>query len=179
MAIAIATRLSPKAMTTLGVMAFVTLCFQTFNSSALPSADAATLDRLDVIERQMATLRATMNHVLKETDTEAPANITWPDKPSSDEGLEAAVKFFFGIAAIMAWGASVSIFFNEAGAKAERTFAIGIWAACATFVALWYLGQPREWYDYFLGATWGFTVALFLSAVFDGRDEVVVDGQKA
>ncbi|KAG9833570.1 alpha/beta-hydrolase, partial [Aureobasidium melanogenum] len=87
---AIATRLSPKAMTTLGVMAFATLCFQTFNSSALSSIDATILARLEVIERQMATLRATMNHVLKETDAEAPANITWPDQPSSDEGLEAA-----------------------------------------------------------------------------------------
>ncbi|KAH0157296.1 hypothetical protein KCU67_g7964, partial [Aureobasidium melanogenum] len=103
---AIATRLSPKAMTTLGVMAFVTLCFQTFNSSALSPIDATTLARLDVIERQMATLQATMNHVLKETNTEVPANITWPDQPSSDEGLEEVVKFFFGMAAIMAWGAS-------------------------------------------------------------------------
>ncbi|KAH0256847.1 hypothetical protein KCU91_g16718, partial [Aureobasidium melanogenum] len=176
---AIATRLSPKAMTTLGVMAFVTLCFQTFNSSALSPIDAPTLARLDVIERQMATLRATMNHVLNETNTEIPANIPWPDQPSSDEGLEAAVRIVFFVAAVMAWGASVSIFFNEAGAKAERAFAMGIWVACATFVALWYLGQPREWYGYFLGATWGFMVALFLSAVFDGRDEVVVDGQKA
>ncbi|KAG9639650.1 hypothetical protein KCU95_g18554, partial [Aureobasidium melanogenum] len=176
---AIATRLSPKAMTTLGVMAFATLCFQTFNSSALSPIDATILARLEVIERQMATLRATMNHVLKETDAEAPANITWPDQPSSDEGLEAAVSIVFFVAAVLAWGASVSIFFNEMGAAAERTFAMGIWAACATFVALWYLGQPREWYGYFLGATWGFMVALFLSMVFCGREEVVVDGQKA
>ncbi|KAH0342466.1 alpha/beta-hydrolase, partial [Aureobasidium melanogenum] len=123
---AIATRLSPKAMTTLGVMAFVTLCFQTFNSSALSPIDATILARLDVIERQMATLRATMNHVLNETNTEIPANIPWPDQPSSDEGLEAAVRIVFFVAAVMAWGASVSIFFNEAGAKAERAFAVAL-----------------------------------------------------
>lgn len=106
-------------------------------------------------------------------------NITWPKQSSSDEGLGEALRFFFFIAAVMAWGASVAIFFNEVGAAAERTFAMGIWAACATLVALWYLGPPREWYGYLLGSTWGFMVAIFLSVVFDGRDEAVVDGQKA
>lgn len=176
---ALATQLSPKAMITLGVMAFVILCFQSFNSSALPSVDAATLARLDTIDRQMATLRATMNHVLKETDTEVPGNITWPNQFSPDEGLGEALRIVFFCAAVMAWGASMAIFFQEMGAAAQRTFAMGIWAACATFVALWYLGQPREWYGYFLGSTWGFMVAIFLSVVFDGRGEAVVDGQKA
>ena len=76
---AFATQLSTKAITCLGVMAFITLCFQTFDSSTLASADAAMLARFDVIDRQMEVLRTTMNRVLKETDTEIPADMKWPD----------------------------------------------------------------------------------------------------
>ncbi|KEQ66595.1 uncharacterized protein M437DRAFT_39544 [Aureobasidium melanogenum CBS 110374] len=179
---AIATRLSPKAMTTLGVMAFVTLCFQTFNSSALPSLDATTLARLDAIERQIATL----NHILAETNSTVPLNLTFPTRSSPDTSLAEVTKMVFGIAAILAWAASMSIFFEEVGKAASRTFAMGIWTACVTFVGLWYFGEPREWYGYFLGANWGFIGAVFLAVVFDRRDggvdrlkEAVVDGQKA
>lgn len=176
---AFATKLSTKAFTCLGVMAFITLCFQTFDSSALASADAAMLARLDVVDRQMEVLRTTMNRVLKETDTGIQADMKWPNQPSSDEGLEEALKIFFWIPAIGAWGTSMCFFYNDIGASAERTFAIGIWAACATFAALWYLGEPREWYGYFLGSTWGFLAAIFLSTLFDGKDEAIADGQKA
>ena len=89
------------------------------------------------------------------------------------------MKLFFGIAAIGAWGTSLGMFYNDVGAAAERTFAIGIWAVCATLTALWYLGEPKEWYGYFLGSTWGFLAAIFLSTLFHGKDEAVVDGQKA
>jgi hypothetical protein len=72
----IAVALSPRAITALGAMALITLCFQTFDSLATPSqSDAMTLARLNIVDQQMATLRATMNHVLKETNTTIPSNL--------------------------------------------------------------------------------------------------------
>jgi hypothetical protein len=173
----IATRLSPKAMTALGAMALITLCFQTFNPSTLPSTDVPTLARLETIDRQIITLRAAINQILKEKDTTTP-NISWPAKTPVSNEFASVVKVVFGLAAVPALIHALIVFYEEAGAAAQRTVAVGVWVACAVFVALWYLGQSREWYGYLLGATWGFYGGMFLSVFFTEDDELV-NGTKA
>lgn len=170
---AIATRLSARAMTTLGAMALITLCFQTFNSSNALYADA----RLDIINRQILTLRATINQILKEKDIKISPDISWPTGQTSDSNeLVTVAKIVFALFATPGWISAMVQFYKEAGAVAERTVAVGIWLACAVFVGLWYLGQPREWYGYFLGATWGFYGGMFLSVLF--AEENDGEGQK-
>jgi hypothetical protein len=168
----IATHLSPKAMTALGAMALITLCFQTFNSSTLPSTDAPTLARLETLDRQITTLRAAINQILKEKDTTIP-NISWPAKTSVSNEFASVVKVVFGLAAVPALIHALIVFYEEAGAAAQRTVAVGVWVACAVFVAMWHLGQAREWYGYLLGATWGFYGGMFLSMFFTEDDETV------
>jgi hypothetical protein len=173
----IGTRLSSKAMTALGAMALITLCFQTFNSSTLPSSDVPTLARLDTIDRQITTLRAAINQILKQNDTTL-TNISWPAKTPVSNEFAPLVKGVFGLFAVPALIHALIVFYEEAGAVAQRTVAVGVWVACAVFVALWHLGQPREWYGYLLGATWGFYGGMFLS-VFFTEDHEPVDGTKA
>jgi hypothetical protein len=166
----ISSRLTPKAMTALGAMALITLCFQTFNSSTLPPTDAPTLARLETIDRQITTLRAAINQILKQNDTTIP-NITWPAKTPVSNEFASVVKVVFGLFAVPALIHALIVFYEEAGAAAQRTVAVGVWVACAVFVALWYLGQSREWYGYLLGATWGFYGGMFLSVLFTEDDE--------
>jgi hypothetical protein len=159
--------LTARAMTALGAMALITLCLQAFNSSSVPSSiDTPTLDRLETIDRQITTLRAAINQISKQNNTTF-RNISWPPAKTSNGGdLETGLKFMFAFAITPVWIFSFFEFYKEAGTVAERTLAAGVWAACAVFVALWQLGQPREWYGYFLRALWGFYGGMFLSVLF-------------
>jgi hypothetical protein len=173
---AIATRLTPKAMIALGAMALVTLCFQTFNSSSRPSTDAPTLARLETIDRQITTLRATINQILKKKDMTI-HNISWPAKTPASNSFIPVLNIVFGLLAVPALITAFITFYEEAGAVAQRTFAVGLWTACAVFIALWHLGRPQEWYGYFLGATWGLYGGMFLSLFFT-EDKVPVNELK-
>jgi len=170
----IATRLSPKAMIALGVMALITLCFQTFASSTSLSGHAATIARLDTMDRQISTLQATINQILQDQTT-APPHISWPaQKTPVKNDLGEVAKFVFAVFAIPAWifGGLVQ-FCEEAGSTmAQKAVAVGLYAACAVFVGLWHLGSSREWYGYLLGATWGFYAGLFLTVLYAGLDHV-------
>jgi hypothetical protein len=173
---AISTRLTSKGMIALGAMALITLCFQTFNSSSHPSTDAPTLARLETIDRQIITLRATINQILKEKDMTI-HNISWPAKTPASNSFIPVLNIVFGLFAFPALIAASVTFYEEAGDVAQRTFAVGLWTACAVFIALWHIGRPQEWYVYFLGATWGLYGGMFLS-VFFTEDTVPVDEQK-
>lgn len=114
-----------------------------------------TLARLNIVDQQMATLRATMNHVLKETNNTIPSNLKWPAQPtaSDDAPYSQIVKMIFFIVAMIGWANGLVALYSEAGAAADRMMAAGLWGACAAFVSLWFLGEPKEWYGYLLGAT--------------------------
>ena len=170
----IATRLSPKAMIALGVMALITLCFQTFTPSTSLSTDAATLARLDTMDRQISTLQTTINKILLDQNTANP-HISWPaQKTPVKSDLGEVAKFVFAVFAIPAWifGGLVQ-FCEEAGsAMAQKAVAVGLCAACAVFVGLWHLGPSREWYGYLLGATWGFYAGSFLTVLYAEPEHV-------
>lgn len=169
----ITTRLSPKAMTALGVMALRTLCFQTFSNTTHPT-DATTLGRLDTMDRQIMTLQATIKQILQDQNSTIP-QIPWPaQKTPVKNDLDTVFKIVFAVFAIPAWifGGLVQ-FCEEAGSTtAQKTTTVGLYAAIAVFVGLWHLGPPREWYGYLLGATWGFYVGLFLTLLYAGPDHV-------
>lgn len=113
-AVAVATRLSIKAMNTLSVKAFVVFCFQTFKSSAFPCMDAAILARLDVMDRQMASPRARRNCVLRETDIEVPVKITWSAQSCSDDGVGEAVKMHSSVVNIsLAMETALNVLFED------------------------------------------------------------------
>jgi hypothetical protein len=171
--------LTPRAMTALGAMVLITLCLQAFNSSTVPSSiDTPTLARLETIDRQITTLRAAVNQISKQNNTTL-RNISWPPaKTSNGDDSETVLKIVFAFAITPVWIFSFLEFYKEAGTVAERTLAAGVWAACAVFVALWHLGQPREWYGYFLRALWGFYGGMFLSVLFTG-DNVPLEVKKA
>jgi hypothetical protein len=161
------THLTARAMTALGVMALITLCFQAFSSSPVPSSiDTPTLARLETIDHQITTLRAAMNQIARQNNTTF-RNISWPSKKTSNgDDLGTVLKVVFAFAVTPVWIFPLVEFCKEAGTVAERALAAGVWAACAMFVALWHLGQPREWYGYSLRATWGFYGGMFLSVLF-------------
>lgn len=171
----IATRLSPRAMIALGVMTLITLCLQTFTPSTSLSADAATLTRLDTIDRRISTLQATIEQIFKDQTNTTTPHISWPvQKTPVKHDLGEVAKFVFAISAIPAWifGGLVQ-FCEEAGSTmAQRAIAVGLYAAIAVFVGLWHLGPPREWYGYLLGATWGFYAGLLLTLLYAGPDHV-------
>lgn len=168
-----ATRLSPRAMTSLGVMALITLCFQTFSNATLLT-DAATLTRLDTLDRRITTLQAMVEQMSRDQNATLP-HISWPPvhTPVKNDLGEVA-KFVFAIFAMPAWifGGLVQFCEEVGSTRAQRMLAVGVWLACATFVGLWHLGPPREWYDYILGATWGFYAGLVLTLLYTEPDHV-------